>query len=305
MRARRNGYIILLVAVVLLTASPVRGDQVWKLRNVIDKHYFSLSASGGYYSLLENLPDISTSGGGGLALGFGYEFRYSYFWLSLGIDFQYGVSTLTSAGFDVHRELLDTQGKPVSFHYYVDSYRDTQHDCRIGMPFMLGFCTNGIYGGIGVKISYAPRTICTPSITYTTTGTYEQYIDDFEEMPNHFYTEYTTPGRSEVIMKPQGHVVAELGYDILNKERMASYSLCSVLKVAAYAEYGINSCMSGSEHDGILYGYDSTNPALLTVNSYYAQHDVSKARIVPLYVGVKVTFMLRIKTANCHCDGIL
>lgn len=299
----KRGHIVLLAAVVMMMAVPLCAQQKWKLNNVIDKHYFSLSASGGYYSLLENIPEITTKGGGGCTIGIGYEFRYSYFWLSAGFDFQYGASTLTTAPFDIHREFLDTQGKPVNFHFYVDEYSDTQHDFRIGIPVMVGFCTNGIYGGIGMKFSYAPRTVATPSIKYVTTGTYEQYIDDFENMPNHFYTEYTAPGRTEIVMKPQGHVIAELGYDILNRERMTTYALCSVLKVAAYAEYGINSCMSGSEDDGILYGYDETNPAQLIANSYYAQHNVSKARIVPLFVGIKVTFMLRIKTANCRCDS--
>ncbi len=290
-----------LLAIVLTASGQVLSQQVWKMNNVIDKHYLSLSASGGYYSLLENISEIKTVGGGGVTLGVGYEFRYNKLFLSGGIDFQYGASTLIYQGFDVHRELLDTQGKPVSFHYYVDEYRDTQHDLRIGVPIMIGFCTNGIYGGVGVKFSYAPRTITTPSVTYETTGSYSQYIDDFADMPNHFYTKYTAPGRSEVIMKPQGHVIAELGYDILNRERMNNYALCSVLKIAAYAEYGLNSCMSGTDHNGVLYGFDETNPVQLTVNSYYAQRDLSKARIVPLYVGIKVTFMLRIKTANCQC----
>lgn len=307
MRARRKHNPCSFLAFILAVAGvcyPLSGSaEVWKMYNVISKHYFSISAGGGYYSLAENIPEVTTHGGGAGMLGIGYEFRYNGFWLSVGADVQYGSSTMTMDGFEVHREMYDTQGKRVSFHYDVAGYKDTQRDFRVGVPVLLGFYTNGFYGGIGAKFSYAPHTVATPSITYTTTGTYERYLADFENMPNHFYTDYTTPGHSEVKMKPQGLVVAELGYDILNKERTRNYALCSVLKVSAYAEYGINSSISGSEHDQQYYGVNSANPSQLTVDSYYVRNSLQGARIVPFYVGVKVTFMLRIRTANCRCTG--
>ena len=288
----------------LLLAGSVHAE-VWKQYNVLTKHYLSLSGSIGYYSLLENMKDVSTRGGVGAALGIGYELRYNGFWFGCGLDFQYGNSTMTTAGFSVDRAIYDTQGKLVNFHYDVESYSDTQHDLRIGIPILFGFYTNGFYGGAGLKVSFAPYTATTPTIHYKTTGTYEKYIDPFEEMPNHFYTEYTTQGRSEIHIVPQAHVIAELGYDILNKERMSNYALCSVLKVALYAEYGLNSCMRGTMHESEVYEVDATNPVYLNPSSYYANKDLRGARIVPLFVGVKVTFMLRIKTANCRCDGAI
>ena len=106
-------------------------------------------------------------------------------------------------------------------------------------------------------------------------------------------------------MRPQGYIIAELGYDLLNRERTINYSLCSVLKLSLYAEYGLNSCMSGAAHDQEPYDVNPANPTQLTIDSYYACHDLSHARIVPLYVGVKCTFMLRIRTANCRCEGPL
>lgn len=280
--------------------------QVWKMYNVNTKHYFSISAGGGYYSLYENIPEIETRGGGAGLFGLAYEMRYNGFWLSVGADFLYGTSTLTMMnGFEITRDIFDTQGKRVTITYDVAGYTDTQRDFRIGIPLMFGFFTNGFYGGVGAKFSYAPRTMTTPSITYTTTGDYYQYLADFVDMPNHFYTQYTQKGSSRVEMVPQGSVVAELGYDILNKERMTMYSLCSVLKVALYAEYGINSCVKGAEHDQMVYGFSETDASKLTVASYYARTNTHDMRIVPFYVGVKVCFMLRIKTANCHCDGPL
>lgn len=292
----------IMVLFVLCLSFPVRAE-VWKQYNVISKHYFSIAATGGYYSLLENIPEVTTRGGGAGMLGIGYEFRYNGFWLTTGVEVQYGTSTMNMDGYDVHREMYDTQGKRVSYHYYVAGYSDTQRDFRVGVPLMLGFYTNGIYGGIGAKFSYVPHSVTTPSITYTTTGTYERYIADFENMPNHFYTEYTTPGHNELKMHPQGLIIAELGYDILNKERMQNYALCSVLKIGLYAEYGINSAFSGNEHDELTYGVNPINPSQLTVDSYYVRNSLQGARIVPFFVGVKVAFMLRIRTSNCRCVG--
>ena len=301
---KKNNYIVLSLVLTLAIVQNVHAE-VWKMYNVNTKHYFSVSAGGGYYSLLEDIPDISTEGGGAGLFGIGYEMRYNGFWFSLGADLLYGTSTLSMDGWDAYREIYDTQGKKVTYSYNVAEYHDTQRDFRIGVPLMIGFFTNGLYGGIGGKFSYAPRTMTTPSITYTTVGTYNQYLADFVSMPNHFYTDYTEKGTSRVEMVPQGSVCAELGYDILNKERMSAYSLCSVLKVAIYAEYGINSCVKGPEHDDMVFGFNTQDASRLTVGASYARISTKDARIVPFYVGIKVSFMLRIKTASCHCDGPL
>jgi hypothetical protein len=112
-------------------------------------------------------------------------------------------------------------------------------------------------------------------------------------------------GRSELKMIPQVAVIGELGYDVLNKERMNQYARCSVLKVALYAEYGLLNSLTGTQVPAELYTVNADNPTLLVPVSYYVTKDLRQNRIVPLFVGVRVTFMLRIKTANCHCDGAI
>ena len=290
------------LCLLLLAALPVWGQQEWKLYNVNYKHYFSVSASGGYFSLLENIPEVTTAGGGAGMVGVGYELRYNGFSFYVGVDLQYGSSTMYTPPFSTHRDIYDTQGKRVSMHYDIASSTDTQSGLKVGVPVMFGFYTNGIFGGLGAKFAYAPQTVCTPEMKYTTTGTYDRYIDDFENMPNHFYTEYKTPGRNEIKMKPLGLIIGEIGYDILNKERMANYARCSVLKVSLYAEYGINNVIDGAAHDEPIYDINPTDPSQLVVSSYYARRNTRGARVVPFYAGVKVVYLMRIKTANCHCD---
>ena len=305
MRVERVHGLLALCCLLLafgLTAVPAWGQQRWKMYNVTTKHYFSVSAGGGYYSLMENIPEVTTTGGGAGMLSIGYELRHNGFSFALGVDVQYGGSTMRMAPFSAHRDIYDTQGKRVSLHYDVSSYTDTQSGFRIGLPVLFGFYTNGVFGALGAKFAYVPQTVCTPQMTYTTTGTYDRYIADFENMPNHFYTTYTTPGKSEIKLHPQGLVVAELGYDILNKERMASYARCSVLKVSVYAEYGINNTVPGNDHDELTYDVNPADPSQLIVSSFYARRQLRDARVVPFYVGVKVTYLMRIKTANCRCE---
>lgn len=290
---------------LLLLATMMAQAEVWKMYNVLTKHYLALSGELGYYSLLENVPGVTTRGGASGSIGLGYEMRYNNFWLGVGLNFQFCSSTMTIAGSSVDRAIYDTQGKLVQYHYDVEGYKDTQNSLRVGLPILLGFYTNGIYGGAGVRVSLAPYSFTTPSVTYKTIGDYDHYIDPFEDMPNHYYTEYTTTGHTDIKLRPQASVIAELGYDILNKERMTTYALCSVLKVALFAEYGLNSCLTGTKDERDIYRVDSTNPTQLIPDAYYANKDLRRARIVPLFVGVKVTFMLRIKTANCRCDGAI
>ncbi|MBO4453457.1 MAG: hypothetical protein J5761_00200 [Paludibacteraceae bacterium] len=300
----RVGRVYIALVIGLLTAAgELCAQQQWKIRNANSKHYFSVSAGCGYYSLLENIPELRTTGGAAGMLNVGYELRYNRFCMMLGVDVQYGASTMYMAPFSAHRDIYDTQGKRVSMHYYVGRYSDTQSSLRVGLPLLFGFYTNSFYGVLGAKFAYVPMTVSIPEMRYTTTGTYEQYIVDFENMPNHFYADYTTPGREEIHMHPQGLVVAEVGYDLLNKERMSSYARCSVLKIALYAEYGLNSCMSGLAHDEQTYEINPADPSQLIVSSYYARRNLRGARIVPFYVGVKLTYLIRIRTANCHCES--
>ena len=289
---------------LLLVFSPVMAIG-WRQTDVQLKHYLTFSTNGGYFSLLENIPEVETLGGGGATLGIGYEMRYKHLWVGAALDVQYCFSSLNSPANDIDRVVYDTQGKALTYHYHVRGYTDTQHDVRIGLPVLVGFYTNGIYGGVGIHASFAPFTVATPTVAYTTRGEYERYINDFTNMPNHFYTEYTIRGRTEMKMLPQVSVIGEIGYDVLNKERISQYRRCSVLKIAAYAEYGFLNSTTGSQEVTDLFYVDANNPIRLVPVGYYTCRDVRDKRIVPLLVGVKVTFMLRIKTPNCHCDGAI
>ena len=160
---REKVHILLLVLLIAGGVLPLRAE-IWKLYNYNTKHYFSLSAGVGYYSLLENIPEVSTKGGAAGLFGVAYELRYNGFAFSVGVDLQYGSSTMTMAPFSAHREIYDTQGKQVSMHYEVSSSTDTQSDFRVGIPVMFGFYTNGLYGalhsGTAARIAGSARLDC-------------------------------------------------------------------------------------------------------------------------------------------------
>ena len=301
MSARHRVERLLTVALLVVFSLPIWAEGMWRQVGSDTYHYFAFSAGGGYYALLENIEEVRTTGGGAGVIGLGYELRRRGFSFSAGLDLQYGGSTMQMSPFEVHRLVWDTQGKEVNYHYAVNKWSDTQLDLRVGVPVLFGFYTNGIYGAIGGRFSYSPRVVSVPAMTYVTTGTYVKYISDFANMPDHFYGERTTHGSGELHMQPQGSVMAEIGYDILNKERMSNYIYCSVLKIAVFAEYGINNSLRGNITDEECYTVNEQNPTLLVGEPYYARRKLEGARIVPLFVGVKLTYLLRIRTKNCNC----
>ena len=56
MRTQNVHIVRLVILTAFLMLHVTTHAEVWKQYNVITKHYFSISASGGYYSLLENIP---------------------------------------------------------------------------------------------------------------------------------------------------------------------------------------------------------------------------------------------------------
>lgn len=274
---------------------------IQKYRRHYAQHYYTVSGGLGYYALTEDINEVKTFGGAATMLGFGYEMRAGHFFLDAGIDFSYGISGMRLPLFETDAMVFDTQGKTVNYHYVANKYTEVQHDVRLGIPVMVGFHTKGLYGGIGAKFSYAPNTIGVPTVRYTTTGTYLRYIEDFGSMPNHYYYDYRTRGHTQIDMLPQGSVIAEVGYDILSREHSATYSDYNILKLSLYAEYGLNSAIRGSAGNALTYRVNPENASNLIIDSYYSCKNMKKNNIMPLFVGVKVTYMIRIKTRNCFC----
>lgn len=264
-------------------------------------NYFSVSGGVGYSTLLENIPELNTIGSVGGNLSFGYELRISHFWLNTGIEAQYlrASSSFNISGFD--RMAYDTQGKQVLYHYNFDKSIDNQQFIFANVPLLLGWHYVGFYIGAGAKVGYCVSAQESTKLRYSTSGTYLQYVEDFDKMEDHFYSTYNISNTEKLSSKFKVSLIGEIGYDVLAWARQANHTEHHGLKIGAYIEYGLNNIISSSS-DKPLYSIDETNISSLSVTPFYNAHSANAYRVVPLYAGIRISWIFCIKTKHCDCN---
>lgn len=264
-------------------------------------HHFGIIGSVGYSSYFDNYSEIRTVGNVAGSLGVEYEFRLlNGFWFSIGPEVQCltGTSHFATTGTDI--KVIDTYGFPADYHYDFDNGVDIQRNVYINLPIALGYYYNGWYFGAGFKVGYSLYSSESTHLRYTTTGTYEEYIDDFEQMSRHFYNTYETSVTQSTRKKYKLAVLGEIGYDVLSWYRNQYHSFTSGLKISLFAEYGLNNINDGVK-DVSLYTINPNNPSIIQLHPFYASRDGASHSIHPFYAGVKLTWILCVKTKKCNC----
>ena len=296
---RKNVFI---VATMLLSMLCMNGYAEKKVIDnaVVDKHYGWFSVRGGYSALLEKFDDITTQGGCQFGVGGGYEYRYSWFYLSAGVDISYWSSNATTISYQFDRRMYDTQGKLMTYHYELDPSREHSYGFTAAVPFIVGVNYRGFYCGVGAIVGYHLLSMNQVTRPYTTSATYEQYIEDFTDMPNHYYANYIATNKEKLDLHFPVNLTAEIGYDVLYGYSYSSYSRDRVLKIGAYVEYSMVNAFR-NKSDGSVFEINPEHPTQLLVYSYYRNKATTTNRVVPLSVGVKLTIMLRMPTRSCRC----
>jgi len=236
--------------------------------NVIDKHYGWISIAGGYYSLLEKFDDLKTLGGGNLNISGGYEFRYSGFYTSIGFEMSFWQSNAYTLDYAFEQMMHDTQGKCMNYHFDISASKESSYGMYGYIPIMIGYTNSGFYIGCGAKIGYNLFAKNHTSRDYTTSATYPQYFQDFEDMPNHYYTHYRATNTENLNLNVPLSLIAEVGYDVLYGYSYGSYTRDKVLKIGVYAEYGLLNSIKNAT-DESLFKSNSEHPIQLDVFSYY------------------------------------
>lgn len=264
-------------------------------------NYFSVNGSLGYSTLIENFPELNTLGGLGGHIGFGYELRTKGFWLNTGLEFQFlqASSTLNISGTD--KRVWDTQGKEVLYHYNFDTFHDSQRFCFANVPLLLGYYYYGFYVGAGAKIGYAITASESCNLKYSTSGTYSKYLDDFEKMANHDYSTYSVSNHENLGNTLKFSVIGEIGYDILAWAREANKTEHHGLKIGAFAEYGFLNIINSKEEKS-LYEINDLNASQISLTPFYCATASVSHKVVPLYAGLKVSWIFCIKTKHCDCN---
>lgn len=299
-------------------------------------HYLTLSLGGGYSSIFSNIGDapatlggqfnapmtgVTVPGGGGATLGIGYEYCYRAFWLSLGVEGQLITSSINGYIDSLRVPMTDTEGDPYTHHYITHRWRDNQMAAYVNIPFMLGFNSGGFYAGVGAKFGISVYGQAVGNMKYHSIGTYDQFIGNFEGMPNHFFGEYDAAPENKgkptkLAFKPNVALIAELGYEIYSAEATKK-TLPWRMKLGVYGEYGFMNILPDNEGRSLL--DFSENPAQLVVNPFYLTDGMYQmngdgtykldgggnnvsAVGNPFHVGVKLTFMFELPVPQkCNC----
>lgn len=266
-------------------------------------HYLSISFSGGYSAILEDYPDLSTIGSWGADFHIGYELQDHDigFWFAGSLTgLQYLSSNATSSVHLFDERIIDTQGKDAVMHYDITS--PLQENVRLlyySIPLMLGwFSYNGFYCGAGCRLAINLGLGSTSSLQYRTYATYSEYFDDFRDMPNHYYTDYTATNDNVQISSKVGFsVLCEVGYDALNLGRKARAKF-HALKIGAFAEYGLLPIIGSTGTEKIC-TINPNNASEVIPGSFYNSNSSSGHHTNSLYVGVRITYLYMLYATRC------
>ncbi len=298
-------YIIGCLMIILLFSTKVFA--AGGLRNNPEFHNITLSMSGGYSAFLSNYEGTEVQGSAGATLGFGYEYNFRAFWLSLGFEGQLLNSNLSILGDrSITNTLLDTELDEVTYKYDIYSWYDQQMAGYVNFPIMLGASFNGFYIGAGAKVGMSFYGSAASSIKYETSATYDRFIEDFENMPDHFYDVYgNSSSRNTISFLPKLSAIGEIGYEVWNVPSSESLKTPITLKIGLYVEYGLNTIFT-NENTDITYTISEVDPSQIYLNPYYTSVPTTTSSgnidILPLYVGLKATFMFQLPVPQkCHC----
>lgn len=269
-----------------------------------DRNHILLSASTGYSMLIEDLPNLIGSGRAGCTFGLGFEqLKEDGLWWSASGEFQYFSSGSKCRIEDFDLNIYDTRGSEAMCHFRnFGPMTETQNFIFFNVLGMVGYYNayNGFYCGIGAKLRLNCFANSVGRMSYTTSATYERYIDDFYDIDPHFYGDKEVTGTSGIAKNIlSGAVQIEVGGDVLAYVRKNNKKMQG-LKIGAVAEVGIPNLLKGG-NDAELFSL-TKNATELKPNSYYNTVSMDGKIALPIYVGVKATWMFCLETKHHKCS---
>lgn len=283
---------------MLLSPSLAKARVYQRTTYYTDNHFLTLSGGAGYSTLFENVPELISFGSVAGTIDLGYEYRIKGFWLNIAVELQYLSATSTFNISGTEKWIYDTQGKLALMHYDFDQSFDKQEFFFVNLPVMLGYYYRGLYLGVGAKVGYCIRAKESTTLRYTTSATYQQYIDNFNGMGDHNYTTYATSASESLNSKYKLSAIAEIGYDVLAYSREMEHTNRSGLKISVVAEYGLNNLIN-TNAELPLYSFNEKNAAELFIHPFYNTIAAQSYRIHPFYVGMRIAWIFNIETKNC------
>jgi hypothetical protein len=260
--------------------------------------------SAGLYRLNIDNSVVTTFNGTGVAAGLGYEMHRKKFIFQVGGEFQLGNSSMEMRDFSFDIELFDTEGERYTGHYLFTSNTDHYRTGMVNVPFMLGLHLGSrMYFLAGGKIGVHIFTKSTTVSQVESSGTYHNLIDDFGNMPNHYFgikDEITT---FDVLFKSNFSFSAEVGiYLSKPTPKTLQSTLKTAYRVSVFADYGLanlyDNAIAGPSYINKM-GDSGYQPAK---NSFVMTRKFDIQEVKNFYVGLKLTLLMgRDGGYECNC----
>jgi len=274
-------------------------------------NFIAASVSGGYSNMFTYDKVAQPIGLAGATFGFGYEMhaRNENFWWSVMGEIEYLTSSLAINNEAGDRWIHDNENYLAVIHYDINRWRDYQQYLFASVPVMLGYRDKRFYVGAGPKFMFCTMGHATNSLNYTTYATYDRYCDDFVDMPNHYYTNYTSTGSSKLkfnsfnlaLCFEIGSTIFDQTYDVVNpkEKKKHSFNPRLIMKLGFYAEYGFLN-LNNSSGGGNIVTVRADEAHTLDVIPLFTSGSMTNNTVNPFYAGVKLTILYTHHCRNCH-----
>ncbi len=264
--------------------------------------YVLIGASGGYSTLIGKTPEMSVPGLANGGFHFGWEVRREHFiYRPIFVELKYFSSSCNTNLTIPDVPIKDTQLGDAIMHYKMLSpLKETQRFFMPSIGFAFGYSGNNysysqlngaFYFLAGIRLSLKLDIDNKANLHYETSATYDRYIDDYEDMPNHFYTDRNASEKVKYGSKVCGIFSGELGWEL----NMPHYDK---FKIGAFLDLGFTNIMYGIETKA--WEANSENAVDVMVHSYYNSPEMKGKYVVPLMTGLKITYLFNANIKR-HC----
>lgn len=276
-------------------------------------HNIYLSAAGGHSSFsLKDAPGFTASGSWGGGFEAGYELNVRAFILQFGAECTYLNAGLGLKDFTQQIDLMDDDNPSGSYtgNYAFSGNSDRYRFANLNIPLMVGFRVRRFYLLAGGKVGFNLFARNTTTTTVLSTGTYPDFIDDFENMPNHSFGEMKETGEFAGRFPGNAYLSGEVGF-YLNESYSASKTKYRVaasgskirFRVAVFADYGLMNLRVNKINESLtLKREDVASPYRPYLNGFIRSENMRGTLINNLFVGVRFTVLFGLeKEPGCGC----
>ncbi len=266
----------------------------------LKESYLAVWGSLGYSQLTYSYADINNYGLPAGNLGVGYEFHkgFNNMW-SIGAELSILGAGMQRVGdmTDDH-DMIDNDISPYSEFTMNATFADFEETNLLGylnIPIMYGYKVDRFYALGGVKLGFKLFSNYKSSSLLTTTGDYEWFFDDFEDMPNHYFvTNKKIEDSGKINMGVNASLSGELGYyfSIDKKEK-------NDWRISLQMDYGLVDINRTDRVNKELFTR-TDNPIDYQLNSVFST--TTSGDVKAWFVGIKLTYLICTKSKwDCNC----